>query len=96
MTQLTKTSNEHKLPLKQARFVRGGLVLLALMMAGCSLKGYSNTTIYPKEVSSVCVRMFDNRTFWRNIEYDLSDALSKRIEAKTPYKIISNDNVADT
>ena len=40
--------------------------------------------------------MFDNRTFWRDMEYDLTDALSKPIEAKTPYKIISNDDLADT
>ena len=96
MDQLTKTSNDHKIPLNWVRFVRGALVLLALLTAGCSLKGYSNRTMYPKDVTSVCVRMFDNRTFWRNMEYDLTDALSKRIEAKTPYKIISNDSLADT
>ena len=74
----------------------GGAVLFALTLTGCSLKGYSNTTLYPKEVTSVSVHMFDNRTFWRDMEYDLTDALSKRIEAKTPYKIISDDDLADT
>ncbi len=72
------------------------LALLGLTAAGCSLEGYSNSALYPEDVSSVCVRMFDNRTFWRDMEYDLTDALSKRIEAKTPYKIISNDDLADT
>ena len=40
--------------------------------------------------------MFDNQTFRRNVEYELSDALSKRIEAETPYKIVSSQDYADT
>ena len=40
--------------------------------------------------------MFDNKTFQRGIEYELSDALAKRIEAETPYKIITSRNRADT
>jgi hypothetical protein len=40
--------------------------------------------------------MFDNTTFRRDLEYDLTDAIAKRIEAETPYKIISNRNTADT
>jgi len=40
--------------------------------------------------------MFDNQTFWRDVEYDLTDALAKRIEAETPYKIVSSRDRADT
>ncbi len=40
--------------------------------------------------------MFDNRSFWRGIEYELTDALAKRIEAQTPYKIVSNRDKADS
>ena len=96
MTQLKKATQGHNTLFIQARCLHAVLALLALCAAGCSLEGYSNATLYPKDVDSVCVRMFDNRTFWRNMEYDLTDALCKRIEAKTPYKIISNDNLADT
>ncbi len=60
------------------------------------MKGYSNESIYPKDVESVCLEMFDNQTFRRGIEYELSDALSKRIEAETPYKIVSSPDRADT
>jgi hypothetical protein len=34
--------------------------------------------------------MFDNRTFRRGVEYTVSDALAKRIESDTPYKIVSD------
>ena len=35
-------------------------------------------------------------SLWRNIEYVLTDALAKQIEAKTPYKIISDQDLSDT
>ena len=40
--------------------------------------------------------MFDVQSFRRGVEYELSDALAKRIEADTPYKIISSPDRADT
>ena len=68
-----------------------------LGLCGCSeMSGYSNKSLFPEEVSSVYVEMFDNRSFRRGIEYELTDALAKRIEAETPYKIISSRDRADT
>jgi hypothetical protein len=73
------------------------LVCLVLTLCGCAaMNGYSNDSLFPEDVSSVCLEMFDNQTFRRGIEYELSDALSKRIEAETPYKIISSRDLADT
>ena len=40
--------------------------------------------------------MFDNQTFRRGVESDLSEALAKRIEADTPYKIVSSQDYADS
>lgn len=40
--------------------------------------------------------MFDNTTFRRDLEYDLTDAIAKRIDAETPYRIISDRSRADT
>ena len=40
--------------------------------------------------------MFDNQTFRRGAEYELTDALAKRIEVETPYKIVSSRDRADT
>lgn len=66
-------------------------------LCGCSeIAGYSNEPLFPRDVDSVCLKMFDNQSFRRGVEYELSDALAKRIEAETPYKIISNEDLADT
>ena len=40
--------------------------------------------------------MFENESFRRGLEYELTDAVAKRIEAETPYKIISDRDIADT
>jgi len=73
------------------------LVHLTLALCGCAeLSGYSNESMFPQEVDSICLEMFDNQTFRQGAEYELSDALSKRIEVETPYKIVSSRDRADT
>ena len=70
---------------------------LAILLCGCEfLKGYSNQSLFPDDVKSVFLKMFDNQTFRRGVEFELSSALSKRIEAETPYKIVSSSDRADT
>jgi len=81
--------------------VRSALLLLcalsALTLGGCSgMFGYSDKSLFPQDVASVRLEMFDNTTFRRGVEYELTDALAKRIEADTPYKIITSKNRADT
>ena len=73
------------------------LCLGCLGLSGCSgMFGYSNTSLFPENVRSVSLKMFDNQSFRRGVEYDLSDALAKRIEVETPYKIVSDADRADT
>jgi hypothetical protein len=70
-----------------------------LWLTGCGetdIGGYSNEWLYPEKVSSVYVEMFDTASLRRGHEYRLTDAVAKRIEAETPYKIVSNRNRADT
>ena len=84
-------------PCVMARRQTPGLVLTALaalLLAGCS--GYTNKSLYPQDVKSIYVQMFDNRTFRRGLEFTLSDALAKRIESDTPYRIISDKDRTDS
>ena len=68
-----------------------------LGFCGCGeMRGYSNESLFPEDMGSVYVEMFENKSFWRGVEYELTDALAKRIEAETPYKIISSRDRADS
>ncbi len=70
---------------------------LLLMVTGCAFDGgYSQDTLYPEDIDTVCLHMFDNRSFRRDVEYSLTDALAKRIESETPYKLQSDENQADS
>jgi len=75
----------------------GLVIAVCLVFSGCvEMGGYCGESLFPEEVNSVYVEMFDSRSFRRGVEYELSDALAKRIEAETPYKIVSDRNRADT
>jgi len=71
-------------------------VLAVIALAGCGIGGYTDKSLYPEDVKSVYVEMFDNRTFRRGIEYTVSDALAKRIESDTPYRIVSDRDRTDS
>lgn len=81
---------------------RAGLTLVtifAIGLGGCGqgwTSGYSNEWLYPEDISSVYVEMFDSPSLRRGHEYALTDAIAKRIEAETPYKIVSDRSKADT
>lgn len=71
--------------------------LAALTAGGCGHStGYSNASLFPDDVQSVYVEMFDNRSFRRGTEFTFSNALAKRIEVETPYKVVSDRDRADS
>lgn len=85
---------------------RFGLIVLGIAaiflcggILGCGeggFSGYSNDWVYPSDIQTVYVEMFDSMSFRRGHEYILTDAIMKRLEAETPYKIVSDRDVADT
>ncbi len=72
-------------------------LLSSFLLGGCGPStGYTNASLFPSDVNNVYLEMFDNRSFRRGIEFILSDALAKRIEVDTPYKIVSDRDRADS
>ena len=68
------------------------LIVLALASGGC---GYSSKPLYNASVRTVAVPVFANKTFRREWEFRLTEAIDKNIEARTPYKLASSKD-ADT
>ena len=75
----------------------GGTVL-ALGVAGC---GYSTDRPFPtagedgQPIRTIAVEIFESKEFRRGLELQLAEALMKRIEAETPYRLASRER-ADT
>lgn len=74
------------------------IIVSPILLSGCVGQpcDYSNQWIFPDDVSSVYVEMFDSTSLRRGFEYSLTDAIAKQVEASTPYKIVSDRNLADT
>lgn len=77
---------------RNAVFIFLAACLLVLSLGGC---GYSTKEVYPTDVRSVAVPIFENRTFYQGAEFDLTEAVIKEIEVRTPYKVIKQ-GAADT
>lgn len=74
------------------------LVVAVIWLMGCAsdpTKGYSAKSTFPQAVSSVAVPIFTTRSYVRDVEFEFTDALIKEIEARTPYKVTSEQR-ADT
>lgn len=85
--------------MKRDYLIIGLIVAAAVGMGGCGkggLAGYQNAWLHPQDVSTVYVEMFDSSGFRRGYEFKLTEAVCKRIEAQTPYKIVSDRDLADS
>ncbi len=76
------------------------LVVCAAVWSGCEgsggfVGGYSATELFPENVRTVSIAIFQNQTFYRGVEMDVTEALIKEVELRTPYKVVRG-NVADT
>jgi hypothetical protein len=60
----------------------------SLGAAGC---GYQNERPFRQDVKTVAVEIFDSKEFRRGLELQLAEALAKRIEAETPYKLAKRE-----
>lgn len=63
--------------------------------AGCATYGVGPRGLYPPEIRTVYVPMFESASFRRNLGERLTEAVIKEIEARTPYKVVP-DSRADS
>jgi hypothetical protein len=78
------------------------IAMSSLTLASCesgghfTVLGYTTRPNYDPCIKTVYVPIFENATFRRGIEYDLTRAVITAIEQKTPFKIVDNRDAADT
>ena len=73
---------------------RAGCVLVSLLagLAGCAGYQIGNQSLYPAHIQTVYVPVFDCASFRRNLGEQLTEAVIKEIELKTPYKVVNTPN----
>jgi lipopolysaccharide assembly LptE-like protein len=65
------------------------LIALLLIGAGCGRYMVGNRTLYPPDIQTVYVPMFDSNSYRRGLGEMLTEAVVKQIEARTPFKVVN-------
>jgi hypothetical protein len=58
--------------------------------------GYTSKPLYSEEIHTVRVPIFKNETYYRGLEFQLTEAVIREIESKTPFKVVTAGCPADT
>ncbi len=78
--------------------MRFAALLLGIIVSGCASDpnvGYSSQSLYAPQFRTVAVPIFENNTMSRQMEMMLTDAIVKKIQSRTPYRVVNEMN-ADT
>ncbi len=87
--RLTATSDRSGLRVSARR--RLGLLLAAcalLACGGCAAYRFGAASLYPPDIQTVYVPIFESNSFRLNISELLTEAVCKEIEKVTPYKVV--------
>lgn len=68
------------------------IVVLFALISGC---GYTTKSLISRKINSIYIPIFENDTFRRGLEFDLTTAVKDEIMSKTKLRIAKKDN-ADT
>ena len=65
-------------------------ITLLLTLAGCSAYRVGTSSLYPPDIQTVYVPMFESDSFRRYLGERLTEAVIKEIELQTPYKVVGS------
>ena len=69
-----------------------GIVVIFALISGC---GYSNKSLISRKINSIYIPIFENETFRKGLEFDLTNAVKDEIMSNTKLRIAKKDS-ADT
>jgi lipopolysaccharide assembly LptE-like protein len=68
------------------------IVAFLLFAAGCAGPyRVGNNTLFPADVRTVCVPMFESESFRRYLGERLTEAVCKQVETDTPFKVVTGN-----
>ena len=82
----------HRLSPRLAACGLPALVLGCALVAGCAWYRVGADSLYPPDIHTVYVPMFESESFRRYFGERLTEAVIKEIELKTPFKVVNTPN----
>ncbi len=86
--QIIQTGIGKRISFRQLTYI---IVFFALI-SGC---GYSNKSLISRKINSIYIPIFENETFRKSLEFDLTNAVKDEIMSNTKLRIAKKDS-ADT
>jgi len=90
-----RRSRARRVPAAALPGVLAGLLAGLAVLGGCTGYRIGNDSLYPADVRTVYVPIFESNSFRRHLGERLTEAVMKEIELKTPYKV-TGDSSADS
>jgi hypothetical protein len=75
-----------------------GALATAALPSGCSSdphEGYAHLSTFDEDYRTIAIPILENETYVRGVEFELTDALIKEVEARTGWKVTASGS-ADT
>jgi len=69
-----------------------GIATAALGSGGCVMYRFGQESLFPADVQTVYVPMFESDSFRRYLGERLTEAVCKQIETDTPFKVVNDPN----
>ena len=67
-------------------------LLSCMLLGGCAGYRMGTASLYPPDIHTVYVPIFESESFRRNLGERLTEAVVKEIESKTPFKVVNSPN----
>ncbi len=75
------------------RFRAGSLIpIICLAISGCAAYRFGSDTLYPSDIQTVYVPMFQSDSYRKDLAERITEAVCKEIEKRTNYKVVNNPN----
>jgi len=68
------------------------ILVSCALLGGCAGYRMGTASLYPPDIHTVYVPMFESDSFRRNLGERLTEAVVKEIESKTPFKVVNSPN----
>ncbi len=77
-------------PARPLRPPKTQLLALAGLLAICGCAGYhfGNQGLYPAEIETIHIPVFQSSSFRRDLGEQLTEAVVKEVEKRTPYRVV--------
>lgn len=96
-SDMTSTSRQHACSTCSRREALARLsaalgAMAVLSAGGCAAYRFGAASLYPPDIHTVYVPVFESNSFRRNLSEGLTELVCKEIELKTPYKVVGTPN----